>query len=476
MKSKHLHPVTIWGYLSRFSFLLLLPAVQILLSRPKGWILFSNLIGLFLVVSLAVFQYLACGYRIGERELTYKSGILLRKSRLIPTQSFLSAIVRLTPPLSLFGAAQLYLDTPAGSKRNADIVMALSKKGLLNLWDTMTAQSKLIYHASNTRILLMAASWSNPASGLLLAAVLLNHAGRLVGQELTERLYATVNQSYMLVTLGIPPATAFLGYLLAAGWAVAFLNQFLHYANFSIGTVPTVTDTPIIINSEDDAITTTRGYFVKNRQLLSRNAICAISVRQTLVMRIFKLYSAYLHTFGSGKEKGDRSLLFAAINKHELRQNLAALFHTNPLSTDDTQNQAHPSKSAFIGFLFAPVFLLIGALSLIVVLYWVYPEFAPLVFFSFPPILWQFAIHYFAWHSSKLCVKKDTIIASGYSRLTLYTACIPHQQLQRISVQQNFIQRFSGQCTLQLCTGAEKTGCFVVNHLNKQEVLKLLEI
>jgi uncharacterized membrane protein YdbT with pleckstrin-like domain len=183
-----------------------------------------------------------------------------------------------------------------------------------------------------------------------------------------------------------------------------------------------------------------------------------------------------LHTFGCGKEKGDHSLLLAAIHKDELRRNLAELFHKNLFSTDHAQNQTHPDKSAVISFLFLPVFFLICLFAAIGLLYWIYPEFAPLLFFFLPPILWQLAIQYFAWCSTILCVNEDGIVASGYRRLTLYTAYIPREQLQRVSVNQNFIQRFSGRCTLHLCTGAEKTGCFTVNNLNKHEVLELLNM
>jgi uncharacterized membrane protein YdbT with pleckstrin-like domain len=476
MKFKHMHPITIWNFLSRFSFLLILPVVQALLARPRGWILFSNLLVLLLFVALAIFQYFSCGYHIGDREFTYKSGIILRKSQSIPTQNFLSAIVRLNPLLSIVGAAQLYLDTPAGRKKNADIMMVLHKKGLLNLWNSMTVHHRQVYRASNKRILIMAAAWSNPATGLLLVGALLNRAGKIVGRELTERLYAAVNQSYVLVAFGIPPATALLGYLLAAGWAVALIYQFLRYAIFSVGTVSANDHAPVYIRSEEDFITVTRGLFIKNKQLLSRDAICAVSIQQTLIMRLLKLYSSYLHTIGSGKEKGDRSMLFAAIHKPELRQYMAAIFRKNLFSTNGCKNVTHPTKSALVSFLFTPLLFLFCVLALIGVLYWFYPEFAPLLFFFLPPILWQLAIHFYAWKSSMLLVEEDRILVSGYRNLTLYTACIPREQSQRISVQQNFIQRFSGRCTLRVCTGAEKTGCFVVNNLDKDEVLKLLEM
>ena len=117
MKLKHLHPVTTWNYLSRFSFFLIIPVIQILLSRPKGWILFSSLITLLFLILLAVFQYLANRYSIDEHESIYKSGILIKKNRFIPSQRFLSAIVQITPSLSIFGAARLYLDTPAGNRK-----------------------------------------------------------------------------------------------------------------------------------------------------------------------------------------------------------------------------------------------------------------------------------------------------------------------------------------------------------------------
>lgn len=474
MKFKHMHPITIWDYLSRISFLLIIPTIQTIFSSPQDKTFATNVAILLFLASWGIFQYFANRFCINEQKLLYREGLLRQRKREYPTQNFLSAVVRMTPPLSLFGAAQLFLDTPAGCRKNADVRMILTKKRLIRMWNTMTAYSKTIYRASNGRILLMAASWSNPAAGLLLAGLFLNRTGKIVGQELSERLYETVNQSYRLAAFGIPPLIALVGYLLAAGWAAAFLVQFIRYANFTIGTVPITNDSPVMINKANDAFTIKRGLIIQNRQLLSRTAICAVSIQQTLIMRILKLSSAYLHTFGAGKEKGDKSLLFAAVDEKSMRESIAELFPRDIPRFMETKGETRPDKTALNSFLFTPIVSLIGVFLLGGALYWFYPEFAPLTFFAVPPILWQLVIRFFSWKSTKLCVNSSMVIASSYRRLTLYTTYIPREQLQRVTISQNFIQRIFGRCTLHLCTGAEKTGCFTVNHLDKQQVLKLL--
>lgn len=479
MKLHRPHPVTMWRFVSRFFFLLIVPLVQAILREPFSEVAWRNLPLVLLVFGTAFFQYLCCGYAVYSPEdallfhlrtheppaekspfVVWKNGFLLRRELILPTHNIASAFLRTNPLLSLFGAGKLLLDTPAANAKKPSLTLFLKKQSLLDWWDGLRSPVTHRYHANTIPVVLMAASWSNPASGLLLVSLLLDRAGAILGEELTGELYNSVNQTQRLIALGLPPAIALFGWLLALGWFLAFLVQMFRYAFFTVEQTPFGT----LIS---------RGAVVKSRQLLTSQSVRAISVRQTLLMRVLRRFSVYLHTIGSGKEKGDRSLLLAAARQADMRRHVEQFYPRAARYLWQQQEKITPSRGALVGFVLGPVWQVALILGWYILFRIYLPLFAPLVLFFLVFPAYFLVLHVLAWKKSFLAVSGGHITACGYVQGQLYTAVVPLDLLQAVVIRQNLFQRKSGRCHVRLCVGTEQGACFDLYHFSLQEVQRM---
>lgn len=474
--TKRPHFMTMWNYLSRFFFLLIVPLVQAVLRAPFSAVAWGNLPGVLAVVTIAWLQYRSCGYGVktvsengSTHSLLYwKSGLLFRKMQILPQDRIASVFLRMTPALDLFGAARLMLDTPAANAKRPSLTLLLNKSGLLRWWEQTRGEITHRYAASPVRVVLMASSWSNPASGLLLLGILFDRAGKLLGEEISRRLvglYESINQTQRLIAWGLPPAVAIFGWLLATGWLCAFLVQFFRYAFFTAGVCPAGT-----------AIS--RGMAVRVRQLLTPQAVRAVAVRQTLVMRLLRLSSVYLHTIGSGREKGDRSLLLAAANQKELEFHLSHFYPQEAPYFFSRQGMRviRPPKGALLSFLTVPLLHFAGVLALYaLVLHWL-ALFAPLILFLLAFPLYHLLLRVIAFRSSFLAENENFLAVCGYVGDQLFTAVIPKGNVQAVMIRQNPMQRRSGRCQVRICIGTERGACFDLRHFCRADVERLLSI
>ena len=83
------------------------------------------------------------------------------------------------------------------------------------------------------------------------------------------------------------------------------LFQFFRYARFSSKRI-------------GDYIAITRGIGVKNERYTKIHEVSALTISRTLSMAMLKLRSAGIFAVGSGKDKGDKSLIAIAANDREL--------------------------------------------------------------------------------------------------------------------------------------------------------------
>ena len=459
MDLNHPHPFTIWQSLSSFSLFLIFPVVQSIFQTPLSSVAVNNLPWMLSVVALAWMGYRNNRWGCSSTSFFHSYGILRTVSQEIPFANIRSVFIKTSPVLSIFGAAQLRLDTAGGGRRRPDLKLYLSRKPLLRWWERQTGRRSPAYRAKPASLLLTTAAWSNPATGLLLASAFLNRAAKILGEEVSEELFKLADQRERLIALGIPPAVAGVGYLFAAGWLIAFLRQFSRYAGLSA----TLSGSNLAVS---------RGFPVKNRHLIRPEAIGAITLTQTLLMKALGLSSLFLHTQGSGKEEGDRGLLLAAVKSQELQQYLS-LF-TPEFCPDAKSHGLCPSPGALAGFLMAP---LVSGLSLLAFQLFFGQTAGPfsfLFFFLWGLILWLFAVRILAFRHSFLSVENHKITAGGYRGLHLYTACFPAELLQSVTVSQTPFQRFSNRCSLVLHIGAERHAAFRVKNLNLQQVSALI--
>lgn len=467
MRYSKVHKYTIAEYLYQFAFLFLIPIIQQLLFQPRSIIEIISTMGVniaFVIILIlwCVQEYKRLGYHAGEKYFYVKRGVFFHRRSEIPYDCIQSVQIKQGVISYFFGAIKLSLDTPAGRKKDSDISLTLSHKVLNSTLENIipTKDTRNVYRSGTIRILLMSSSWANPATGFLLLAPFINRIGIVLGEEITDRLYSTMDLSLYLVAIGVPPIAAVVTYLLIFGWLIAMIVQLFRYSNFKVACT-------------EDTLTISRGLLAYHKRIIKKSKINAIAVKQTLFMRLFKLYSAYVQTIGSGKESGDKSMLVAAARYHEMQDSLSNLVKL-PIKND---NSIVPPRRAVKSFILLPLTLILAALliSIIMVISNVYNKvIGTMLLFSVLFITWWFFLRLVAHRTSGLSLLDEHIVVSGYNKLSLVSATVDLEKVQAISIYQNPFQRFNGLCKVRVYVFSETNEFFTVKNLELKEVKNLV--
>lgn len=474
MKYNKTHPYTILEYLSKFSFLFIIPVLQQLIIRPRSLLEIINTMGiniliLFLIVAFSIKEYSAINYHSSKHCLYLSYGVIFKKRSTIPYKNIHSITVTQSIIPAIFGSIRLTLDTPSKKTTKADISINLSNKNLNNTLKTINPKTsyKTVYTSSTPKIILMSASWSNSAAGLLFLAPFINKLGTLIGEEATERLYSTVDISLQLVAFGVPPIAATLAYILLAGWVISLLLQISRYTGFTV------------LKFKDN-ILIKRGLINTYSRILKITDISAISVKQSLLMKILKLESAYINAVGNSKEKGDKNMLIACASKKALKQ---SLYNTIPESlfvdlTKQSLFSIFPKTASIKSFLFVPVSIFIFSLVISIIFYTNsnYKQFIILfLIFIIPVLIWWILFRVSAYRHSKACLYPKQLLINGFRRLSLISGNIPLNKIQSIQITQNPLQKKVKRANLKIYVFSERKDYFLVKHLDLANVENFVE-
>lgn len=479
MKYYKPHPFTIFEYLYKFSFLFIIPLLQQLLIKPRTLTEIVNTFGLniiviFLIIAFSVREYSSLGYCSSKYHFYFVKGVFIKRRLTIPYKSIHSVtIVKHVIP-SLIGSVALKFNTPAKKSKKFDIKINLSEKNLKMTLKSMFpgASGKAVYRANTFKVFLMSAFWSNSATGLLILSPFINKLGYLIGEQAKEKLYSTVNLSTQLVAFGVPPIAATLAYILLVGWVIAFLTQFFKYAGFRVFKAQNT----LLIN---------RGLISTYSRIIDLNDINAISIKQSLLMKLLGLKSIYINAVGNSKEKGEKNMLIAYDSPNALKKSLYNIIPNNifrNLSSNSNHEKSlakiSPDKKSFKSFIFVPCILFFTLLVVSFLIYRLkfYEQFILLFFiFTSPILLWWILFRMFAYKHSSIILYSDTIVASGYNSLTLVSGNICLNKIQSIEIRQNILQKISKKANLKIYILSEQRDSFIIKHLNLFEVEKVVE-
>lgn len=463
------HPYSIFITIKRFIFILILPVVQQILFKPMN--IFEtissmglNILFVIFLFTFAILEYRNSVYYIDKDNIIISKGNLIKKDVNIPNNRLQMVSIEGTITSKIFGASKVYIDTAGGSRKNVDIQIAVSNKKIENFLAKLVPQNKLTcaYMCSSIRMLLMTASWANPASGLLILSPFIKQAGEILGEQFSEFFYNNVNITYRLITIGISPATAAIANILIIGWAVAMVVQTCRYGNFRV-------------YKHKDMMMIRRGFIVKNTRIVFNNKITAITIKQSMIMKIFQLYSVYVQTIGSGKEKGDKSLLVAAARKKQMQSALDGLIYINSQST----NVARPPKKRLLSYISIPLYVSMAVIGALVFLYIknTYRELIVVgLLFTLIWSIWWIIFRIFAFKASFLSYNNDVVIVSTFEKFTLCTSHIPYDRLQYIEVVQNPFHKISKCCDVYFYIYSDRKERFKIKYLDKTQAYELINI
>lgn len=462
------HPYAMLTKLTVSAFLLLIPLLQQILYRPQGLFEYISTMSLSTIYAIAVVSGAVAMYRTQRyahiKDTVYiERGLFVKRRYSIPFEKVQTITVERSVPAAVFGAAKISVDTPAGNSKRRDASIYLGRQKVKKTVERLFKglKTSYTYTVSNVRMLLMSASWSNPGVGLLFLAPLVKHTGAILGEEFNNAVYESVDIRFQLVSFGITPAAATIANLLVLGWAVAMTLQFFRYARFSSKRL-------------GNYIVITRGIGKKNERYTKCDRISALTINQTLTMALFKLKNAGIFSIGSGKDKGDKSLIAVAAKENEIRfavKNLVGM-------SIDCDRHIKPQKKKLFSYICIPLYISIavaGLISILIFLPIVNELFFTALIISQIPLLWWIGFRIFSFFHSELGYSDSCVIAGCYNRLTHQRFVIPYDKIQYVCIKQNPFQKHSGACDVRIYLYFEKRACRTVKHLRLCEAEEMIK-
>lgn len=462
------HPFAMLSKLTGSALLLLLPVIQQLLYRPQNAFEIISTMGIsaiyaIAVITVAIIFYNTCRYKNIGHGIYIERGVLIKRKFTVPFENVSTVTVERNIFAAIFGAARLSVDTPAGFGKKRDISLYMNKSKVEFMINKMFSglKSTFLYTADNFRMILMSALWSNPMSGLLLLAPLIQKTGNILGQEFNSIVIESVDFRTDLISIGITPAAATIANILVLGWVVAMMFQFFRYARFSSRRI-------------GEYVAIKRGIGRKNERYTKVHEISAVTINRTLSMAIFKLQSAGIFAVGSGKDKGDKSLIAIAANEKELNSAI------NGIVGFDThyEKKLSADKSRLFSYILIPI-IVTGVVLLAVSLLIFVPLLDDLYFtallISLAPLIWWIAFRIYAFHHASLGYNKTCAIFCGYKKWSLTKYVIPYEHIQFIEVRQNLFQKHSGYCNVRAYLYYEERASHTVKHLKLSDAQKMID-
>lgn len=467
MKYKPLSLYTFFGYLYKFAFLLILPLLQQLLFAKKSlkeiFEMWPSILVVLAVVFCAIFRYRSIKFVCDDTHFVLKKGPIFLSSVSIPNKNFHEISIKNSILMWFFRAARVEIDTFGRRLKKPDIRLVVGKKHLKSVISRIfNTENEIILHRSAPlKVALICASWANPVASLLLVVPLINSVGKIVGEEIKQRIYATVQFSEILVRHGIPPVAALLSYLLVVMFLIAFLAKFFELVNLRVG-------------ANRDCIMVRRGLVSTSEKIIRKSQIKAISVKQTLLMRLFRLHSAYIFTSGFTKGDVQKNLVIAATQRPEVIKGLEKILGEKVCE----EKFFSPGKKALKNFLFPPVAAASLGIILMMVFFggtWYSQASMLILFFLLIIEIWWGIFRFIAHRVSGVGFCGKHLIVRGFRGLTLYSVLVPCAKIPHIQVRQSPAQRRKNLCNLRIYAFPGTASFFESKYLPYKKVQNLVE-
>lgn len=462
------HPFTILHYLQISVIFILLSFIQQVLFTPTGIIEMIASLGItalyaFASLSYAFYYYNRQSFRIDDNGICVKKGIFIRMRFTIPYERIQTIVIRKNIMASVFGAVRIAVDTVAGSSRKYDILAYLSRKRTKGMLDKLYKEHQIKDKCSSDIVntVLMSVFWSNPVKGIIFIFPVIFQMQSIIGREMTNSIVGgSFKSGQKFMNTFFSPTVAVLAVFIMGGWVLSILITFLRYVRFRSYRL-------------GEFIGTSRGLFNKSILLTKEIGVAAITVDQSLLMWLMRICSAGLLVIGSGKIKGDKSLLLAPESIESINHNIRRLtgFSTNESLTVKT------AKGTLIAYIRLPLVLLTGLCGAYTFLffmrgYWEIGRFVIGIIILLN--VWWLLFRLFAHRKSHIGVSQDKLVMCCFKGLTVKKYFIPSDKLTRTEISQNFFQRRAGTCSVRAYMFAEKKAVHTVRHLDKKETEKLL--
>lgn len=428
------HPIYILYDAKKWLPLLLIPLLRgLFTSSDPVSVLLSALRDIAVV--LLVLGYYTLKWRRANYHLD--AGLTIWQGLIVPRRIHVAAgeaasveLVR-TPLLGICRGRRVHVNT-AGLRRRADTTLFLRKADAQRILPLHPRRRGCVFRTRVWPTVVMAASNSNAALGLLTLAPALRQSGRILGEQLPDRVYGLVGR---LLSLGLPPLLESLANILVLGWCFSFLRGLLRYGGF-------------YAHREGEELHLIAGLLTRRDILIDAQRITLLEFRQTLLMQLTGLHTAIITAAGYGREKGARPVIVPAARKRELCRALDQLIPGYPTCGSGLR----PKRTALARYILPPMLitlaglypLYLGGVWTMAGLLWVVGG------------LWWGAVRLIGFFRAVFGVANGCVLLRYSRGLALHEVHVPAEVADCIILKRSPWQRRSGACTIELRCYGEK--------------------
>lgn len=463
------HPIVILKRISRFTILLLIPALRAIFFSGGSidnwvtgvWIDFLALLFILLLATISWEFHLYCLDKGGIYQFT---GICFIKKTFIPIEKITQISFESPWYLKIFGARCVRIETPAGSKFSPDLKIVLNKKAKLKFFNEIVNKDE---NHENIKVKFLslvglALFSANGITGVIFLATLISQSGKIIGSSLEKAVVTNVTQTVNSLAFGIPPVATTISIFIAIGFAFSFALNLLRYGKFSISRFSNK------LNIENGNLVGRWFY------LISVDKINFIAIKQTLITKLLGLYTVNINVIGYGKEKNEKSVLIPICRKTKALISLRRLLPEFKFSA----LQYKPKRKNFRRFLLLPLVAIFMLVVLLLIGIWFFPNLSSLIVFCFVMLfildIALLVIKIFEYFHTGVCYKNGIFTVNYTRRLSFYRVCFSKQKLVKATIRQNVFQKHAGCCTVILHTLDEKRSCHVIPNIELDDAKKFL--
>lgn len=449
--------------------LFVLPLLQNLLYNPTSLPAIITNFGLSIVCVILIFTAIILEYRSvlyleKENSVYTKKGFFLKKRADIPYPCIQSVYINKNIIPRLFGARKYFINTPGSFTAKGDYELYLRRQNSLALTENIFGkENKTIrYNGGFLRIILMSATWSNALTGLLISIPLLYRTSSAIGEIFRDYFMEKFDIASYIVKIGVPPALSGLATILVISWGIAYLTQLMRYSFFTakIG---------------NNIIHIARGFINRADFYTTKDKLNAIQIKQSVLMLVLNLKSAYISVIGSGVQKGDRSLLIPADREENINK---VLSHITTLPREENY-KVKARKTEFMSYLWFPFYSILGTIAGIVILnyFGFFGEIVRMPVFTLLGIFvyWLF-FRMYAFTKSSITACNEAVMIDYFKKLNITRTYIPYNKIQYIKVYQSPWQRLSKTANLRIYVYSNKEKYYKIKYLKYKTVMEIVDI
>lgn len=441
MSWRRAHPLYILTRLRRFLWLLILPLTRGFIIALEGGgakaFIKDSAADLFILAAIAAFsaaEWYMYTYRVVGDTVECRTGVLRRKAVRLP--SVFSYRVDEPALYRLFGAARLSADTLGGHHKKPDFSVIAKREDALKIVGGSCCGGR----PEMRKIALMALVASNSVAGLAIIIASVRGSGRILSAEVRGQILGRFKEAAELLTFGIPPAAAAVGYFILLSWVLGFMLNCARFWGFCAD----VSGGSLMIKT---------GLFSRTGIRVATRSICRLDIRRGILGLLLNVSTVLVSAPGMGRKPG---ILLPAGKKTEtlklIRESLPELL--------PSESALRPSKGNLIRYCSDPLSQMLIIIAAAFAIGFISPELRRIIVYlaamaELVPI-WGLAIRCAELKTAGISRDSGSFTLRCSSYFYLHTVVVNNNCIVCAKIVQSPVQRLTKSCDIIIKTGLER--------------------